>query len=126
ADEERQQDELNDVFLAHDLLLQLRDNLLSAGIQAIGKRDIVCRLEIHCALMKFHARPFRQVERPALTIPCRSDACATTGRPETCATSKVHVSTRSAQSSQSLFEDPPLVSLTSHALSVTTNVSCRR
>ena len=67
------QDELNDVVLAHNLLLQLRDNLLSARIQAIGKRDVVCRFEIHCALMEFHERPFRQVERPALTIPGRSE-----------------------------------------------------
>ena len=47
ADEERQQHELDDVALADDPLVQLRDDLLAAGVHLVGQRDVVGRFEIH-------------------------------------------------------------------------------
>ena len=48
AREEREQHELDDVFLTDDELVQLGDDLVVSALQPVGERDVVRRLERRC------------------------------------------------------------------------------
>ena len=45
AGEQRQQHELDDVFLPDDELVQLGDDLIVSGLEPVGERDVVGRFE---------------------------------------------------------------------------------